>query len=345
MSALSPPPGSVVDILAVGNALIDLTVEVDDAAIRRHALPKGDMLLTDAARFRHILDDVGAPTRVSYGGTACNTAAGMAAFGRSAAFIGKVADDDLGTMLRRQLAAAQVAFPTASLPGPHATACCLILVTPDGQRTGVTHLGACGELGEDDVADREPGSIRVVLTEAYLLDRPRSAKAFDRALALARRCGARTALTLADPYCVARNRARLRAIVTAGAVDVLFANEAEILALTEAGAAEAALRTLAPSVPICAVTRGAQGSMIQAGGRIRSTPAMAANVVDATGAGDLYAAGVLTGLLAGLDVADASMLGAASAAEAVSHFTARPAVPLAPLLAAHISRLGPGRPD
>ncbi len=320
------------DILAVGNALIDLTVEVDDDAIRRHRLPKGDMLLTDAARFRQILSDVGPPLRASYGGTACNTAAGLAAFGRRAAFVGKVADDDLGTLLRAQLAAADVTFVTASLPQPYATASCLILVTPDGQRTGVTHLGACGELGADDLEPRPDGAVGIVMTEAYLLDRPRSAAALNRALSFGRLSGAKVALTLADPHCVGRHRAQLAAILRARAVDILFANEAEAQALTGAADTKAALRLLAPSVPLCAVTQGAKGSLIQAGGTVHHTPAPEVDVVDATGAGDLFASGVLAGLLAGLDVPAAARLGAAAAAEAVSHFTSRPVSSLAPLL-------------
>jgi sugar/nucleoside kinase (ribokinase family) len=318
-----------IDVLGIGNAIVDLVVEVDDATIRRHALPRGDMLLTDAGRFAAVLADVEPVDHVCYGGAACNTMGGLAAFGRNVRFIGKVASDPLGDILQREIAAAGVRYDVAPLAaGELATASCLILVTPDGQRTGVTHLGACGELSLADVPERVIAGASLTFLEAYSLDRPPSAQVLWRAGRTARAAARRLAFTLSDPNCVARNRAEIVSFLTAAAVDILFANESEALTLTQAAdlpTALAALRKLAPTI---AVTRGAAGAVIVAGDATAEIAARPAEPVDTTGAGDLFAAGFLAGWLDNRGAAQAGALGACAAAAIIGHFGSRPRAPL-----------------
>ncbi len=321
-----------IDVLGIGNAIVDLVVAVDDETIRRHALPRGDMLLTDAGRFAAVLADVAPVDHVCYGGAACNTMGGLAAFGRNVRFIGKIATDPLGDILRREIAAAGVRYDVAPLAGGElATASCLILVTPDGQRTGVTHLGACGELCLADAPDSVIADASLTFLEAYSLDRRPSAQVLWRAGHTARAAGRRLALTLSDAHCVARNRAEILGFLAATGVDILFANEGEALTLVGAAdlpAALAALRKLAPTV---AVTRGAAGAVIVVGDATVEVAARPAEAVDTTGAGDLFAAGFLAGWLENRTAAQAGALGARAAAAIIGHLGARPRASLGAL--------------
>jgi sugar/nucleoside kinase (ribokinase family) len=314
-----------VDILGIGNALVDLLVEVDDAFIARHRLPRGDMLLCDAERFAAVHAEAGPPRSVAHGGNAGNTSGAAAAFGLRARFIGKVAEDALGDLFRRELASAGVTYDTVALPqGPLATASCLILVTPDGQRTGVTHLGACGELDAGDVSEDAVAAARLTFLEAYLLDCPRSAAALHKAAALARPRGRALALTLSDPTCVARHRGEILDLLRAGAVDILFGNASEAIALTGAAGLDAAVAALRVLAPALAITRGAAGALVVANGAEFEIAAAPARVVDTTGAGDHFAAGFLVGWLAGLSPARAGSLGAQAAAAVIGHLGAKP---------------------
>ena len=319
------------DVVGIGNAIVDVLAHADDAFLEREGLAKGTMALIDAARADALYGRMGPGVEMS-GGSAANTLAGVASLGGRAAYFGKVRDDQLGGIFAHDIRAAGVHFPTAPATAGAGTARCLILVTGDAQRTMSTYLGACVELGPDDVDEGTVAASAVTYLEGYLFDPPRAREAFVKAAEIARRNGRRVALSLSDPFCVDRHRDALRLFVREH-VDVLFANEVEILSLTGADDFQGALDMIRGTVPIAALTRSAAGSVVATADAVHTVAAApVARVVDTTGAGDLYAAGFLYGLTAGRDLAACGRIGAVAAAEVISHFGARPETPLADLV-------------
>ena len=312
-----------IDVVGIGNAIVDVIAHADEAFLEKEALVKGTMALIDAERAEALYRMMG-PAIEASGGSTANTMAGIASLGGSGAFIGKVRDDLLGQVFRHDLTAQGVRFDTpAATEGP-ATARCLILVTPDGQRTMNTFLGACAELGPDDIDPEIVGMAQVTYLEGYLFDPPLAQKAFRNAAAIAHGAGKKVALSLSDPFCVDRHRSAFRDLV-AGHVDILFANEAEICSLYETDDFAAAAAAVRGRVAIAALTRSADGSVVFANGeehRVKAAPV--ARVVDSTGAGDLYAAGFLYGLTRGLPLPICGAIGSLCAAEIIAHVGARP---------------------
>lgn len=310
------------DILGIGNAIVDVLARADDAFLDRHDMRKGGMTLIDAEQAGRIYAAM-PPAQEASGGSAANTCAVAAMLGARVAFIGKVADDQLGGVFAHDIRAGGVAFDTPPLDNGAPTARCLILVTGDGQRTMNTFLGACVALGEGDVDAALVGDAKVTYLEGYLFDPPAAQAAFRKAAAAARAAGRKVALTLSDPFCVHRHRDAFRALVRED-VDILFANEAEIAALYEAEF-DAAAEAVRAEVAIAALTRSEQGSMVVAGGETVRVEAAPAKVVDTTGAGDAYAAGFLAAWARGEGLAACGALGSRAAAAAISQMGARPA--------------------
>lgn len=320
------------DILGIGNAIVDVLAREQEGFLAAHAMERGTMNLIDAAKAEAIYAGMG-PGVESSGGSAGNTCAVAAALGARVGFLGKVADDMLGQTFAHDIRAAGVAFPTAPLSGGAPTARCLILVAPDGHRTMNTFLGACVHFGEADVDEAAVASAAVTYLEGYLFDPPAAQAAFRRAASIAHGAGRQIALTLSDPFCVGRHRSAFRELVREQ-VDILFANEAEILSLYETDDFAEAMERARAEVAIVALTRSEQGSVVLAGPRTETVAAVPTTVVDTTGAGDAYAAGFLAALTRGLDLAECGRWGSVAAAEIISHFGARPQAELKALVGA-----------
>jgi len=310
------------DILGIGNAIVDVLAPSDDAFLAARKLAKGGMQLISTEEAEALYAAM-PPGVESSGGSAGNTCAVAAALGAKVGFLGKVAEDQLGAVFAHDIRAAGVHFPTAPLKGGAPTARCLILVTPDGQRTMNTYLGACVTFGPGDVDPEEVARAQVVYLEGYLFDPPEAQAAFRAAAKAAHAAGRQVALTLSDPFCVGRHRAAFRDFVQKE-TDILFANEAEILSLYETDDFEAAAAQVAREVKIAALTRSEQGSVILAGGERHVVAAQPTTVVDTTGAGDAYAAGFLAALTRGLPLPECGRWGSIAAAEVISHYGARP---------------------
>ncbi len=311
------------ELVGIGNAIVDVLSRTDDHFLRSHGIARGAMTLIDAARAEDLYEAMGPGVEVS-GGSVANATAGFAALGGRAAYIGKVKDDQLGRVFAHDIRSTGVRFTTPMAADGDATARCLVLVTSDGQRSMNTYLGACVQLSEADVDPDLIAAAKIVYLEGYLWDPPAAKKAFRKAMALAHEAGGEVALTLSDSFCVERWRAEFRELVDHH-VDILFANEAELLALFETQDFEAALGALHGRVKVAAVTRSEQGSVILHDGaahRIDAEPV--ARVVDATGAGDLYSAGFLYGYARGYDLPTAGRIASICAAEVISHYGARP---------------------
>jgi sugar/nucleoside kinase (ribokinase family) len=322
---------SSLDILGIGNAIVDVLAPTDDAFLTARDLPKGGMQLISTEQAEALYAAMPAGVESS-GGSAGNTCAVAAALGARVGFLGKVAQDQLGGVFAHDIRAAGVHFPTAPLVDGAPTARCLILVTPDGQRTMNTYLGACVTFGPEDVDPAEVARAQVVYLEGYLFDPPAAQAAFRAAAKAAHDAGRQVALTLSDPFCVGRHRAAFREFVAAE-TDILFANEAEILSLYETEDFEAAAAQAAREVKIAALTRSEHGSVILAGGARHVIAAQPTKVVDTTGAGDAYAAGFLAALTRGLPLPECGRWGSIAAAEVISHFGARPQANLKELVA------------
>ena len=322
---------TALDIRGIGNAIVDVLARADDAFLAAQDMTRGAMTLIDTARAERIYAAMG-PGVESSGGSAGNTCAVAAALGARVGFLGKVADDELGRVFGHDIRAAGVRFPTAPLTGGAPTARCLILVTPDGQRTMNTYLGACVAFGPGDVDEAEVASAGVTYLEGYLFDPPAAQAAFRKAAAVAHGGGRKVALTLSDPFCVGRHRAAFRELVK-GEVDILFANEAELLSLYETADFDAAVRAVRAEVGLAAVTRSERGSLVIAGDAAHEVAAVPTTVVDTTGAGDAYAAGFLAAHARGLPLPECGRWGSVAAAEAISHFGARPQADLQALVA------------
>jgi sugar/nucleoside kinase (ribokinase family) len=320
------------DVLGIGNAIVDVLAHADDAFLARHGLAKGTMTLVEAEQARTLYEAMGPAIEIS-GGSAANTIAGLAALGARSAFIGKLRDDQLGDVFDHDIRALGVTFRTPRAREGAPSARCLVLVTPDAQRTMATYLGASTGLGPDDIDPDLIGAARIVYLEGYLWDPPAAKEAFRHAARLAHAAGGQVALSLSDPFCVARHRADFLRLIESE-VDILFANEAEITALYETDNFEHALRLLRAQCRMAALTRSEKGSVILADEAVHVVPAEPVErVVDTTGAGDLYAAGFLYGLTQGRDLATCGRLGSLIAAEVLTHFGARPDTDLRKLVA------------
>lgn len=314
------------EVVAIGNAIVDVVARCDDAFLESIGAPKGSMQLVDAATTSAIYAKMGQGTEIS-GGSAANTAVGFASFDGRGAFIGKVADDEFGRIFRHDIRASHVSFETApvAVEGKE-TSRCLVLVTPDGQRTMNTFLGVSTDLDHGEVDPEVIRNSKIVYLEGYLFDRPEAKAAFRQAVSIARDAGQTVALTLSDSFCVDRHRDEFLELIRSG-IGVLFANEAEILSLYQTDDFDAAAQQACKDCNLAALTRSEKGSVIASEGKVIEIPAEAvSNVVDTTGAGDLYASGFLFGLARGMGLEKAGRLGSFAAAEIIGHMGARPEV-------------------
>jgi sugar/nucleoside kinase (ribokinase family) len=320
-----------IDVLGVGNAIVDVLAEADDDFLAAEGIAKGGMTLIDADRADSLYAHMRPGIEMS-GGSAGNTMAGIASLGGRGAYIGKVRNDQLGAVFAHDIRAIGVRFDSAPLDVGPPTARCLILITPDAQRSMNTFLGASTLLSVEDIDPALVRAAEVTYLEGYLFDRPEAKEAFFLAARLAHDAGRKVALTLSDTFCVERHHAEFSKLVAE--VDILFANEGEARALTGAGSFADAARALAARCPVACVTHGAEGSVIFADGAAHQIAAAPIErLVDTTGAGDLYAAGVLFGLTHGHGPALAGRIGSIAAAEAISHVGPRPQQSLKALVA------------
>ncbi len=319
------------DVCGIGNAIVDVLAYCDLDFIETMKLNKGTMTLIDAARAQQLYEAMG-PAIEASGGSAANTIAGIASLGGKAAFIGKIGNDQLGGIFRHDIRAAGVHFATPSATSATPTARCMIFVTPDAERTMNTYLGTCVELTPEDVDPEIVRHARVTYLEGYLWDPPQAKLAFLKAADIAHKAGREIALSLSDPFCVRRYLKEFQDLVR-DHVDILFANEHEIMALWECDDFDRALEATRAACDLAAITRSEKGSIVLAPGEIHAIPAWPVpRVVDVTGAGDLYAAGFLHGYTTGRNYAQCGRIAAIAAAEIIGHFGARPQIPLAELL-------------
>ena len=316
------------DVLGIGNAIFDVLVQTDDGFLARHGMTKGGMALIDEARALAIYGDMGPAIEMS-GGSAANTIVGIASLGARTAFIGKVKDDQVGQLYSHDIKAANVAFTTPAAAGGSATGCSYILVTPDGERTMNTYLGAAQELTSGDIDPAEVAASAIVYLEGYLWD-PKNAKdAFLKASKIAHDAGRQVALTLSDAFCVDRYRGEFLDLMRGGTVDLIFANEAELQSLYQTADFDTALTQLRNDVALGVVTRSEKGCVVATKSGVTAVPAFPIEkLVDTTGAGDLFAAGFLFGLVRGAGYENCGRLGALAAAEVIQHIGARPQVSL-----------------
>ena len=319
------------DVVGVGNAIVDVIAQTDETDLARLDLNKGTMTLIDDAQAEWLYSEMNAGMETS-GGSAANTLAGIASLGGRGAYIGKVRDDQLGEVFSHDIKAVGVDYPMRPAAEGPSTARCLIFVTPDADRTMQTYLGVSVMLGPEDIDPEKVGGAQITYLEGYLFDRDEAKEAFVKAAELAHAAGRRVALTLSDPFCVDRHRASFQQLVE-GHVDIVFANHDEITSLYETDSFDEAVGKLVGKVDIAAITRGADGSVIVTPDEVVEVAAEPVEkVVDTTGAGDLYAAGVLHGLTQGYELAVAGRIGSICAAEVISHYGARPEVSLQDLV-------------
>lgn len=315
------------DVVGIGNAIIDLLAHAEDDFLTDQKLAKGAMTLIDEDTAERLYGAMGPATRAS-GGSAGNTIAGLGSLGASCGYIGKLRDDELGAAYRHDLLAAGVRFTTPMAQDGPSTARCIIFVTSDAERTMNTYLGACVNLTAADIDESLVAAAKITYLEGYLYDEPHAKDAFHRASDIAHKAGRKVSLSLSDAFCVERHRADFLELI-ANRIDILFANETELLALFQTDDLDAALDKVAAMVDLAAVTLGSKGSIVVQGSeRVTSPAAPVARVVDTTGAGDLYAAGFLYGLTRDLPLAECARIAGLAAAEVISHFGARPETPL-----------------
>ena len=347
-------PEPTYDVLAIGNAIVDVMARTEEDFLLAEGLSKSTMHLIDAARaealhghmkraagialpgetlidarraeaFRTAIAD---PIEKS-GGSAGNTAAGVTSLGGRAAFIGKVADDPLGQLYRHDMHDSGVYFETAPLVGGPPTARSMILITPDGERTMNTYLGACHWLGPDDIDEAVVKASAITYLEGYLWDPPAAKKAFSRAASVAHQAGRKVSLTLSDAFCVDRFRAEFLDLIRTGTIDILFANDSELRSLYETSSLDAAVASVAADCALTAVTVGSEGALVVTSDGVAKIPATPVDTVaDLTGAGDLFASGFLFGVARGMDLTKAARLGTIAASEVIGHIGPRPAVSL-----------------
>jgi sugar/nucleoside kinase (ribokinase family) len=324
------------DVLAIGNAIVDIIADTTDAFIASEGLTKGSMQLIDEERAKTLYDHMG-PAREISGGSAANTLAGMARLGHKTAFIGQVAGDQLGEVFAHDIRAGGIHFDVPARQGAPSTARCYILVTPDAQRTMNTFLGASQYLPAR-LIDRELiESAAILYLEGYLWDPEEPRAAMRSAIDIARGAGRKVALTLSDAFVIARHGPDFLAEMEAGRIDILFANAVEICALAGTEDFETAVAAIAARVPLLVCTRGERGAIaVQDGVRTEVAAEPVAQLVDTTGAGDLFAAGVFAGIAQGRSMADCLTMGAVCAAEIISHYGARPEADIAALVKARL---------
>ena len=312
------------DVLGIGNAIVDVIARTDDDFLVAQKMQKGGMALIDEARAKAIYDAMGPAMQIS-GGSAANTIAGVASFGARAAFVGKVKDDEVGRIFRHDITKAGVTFDTKAAADGPSTARSYIMVTPDGERTMNTFLGAAQNLHPDDIDDKQIADAAITYLEGYLWD-PKDAKdAFLKAARIAHGANRMVSLTLSDAFCVDRYRAEFLRLLRDGVVDLLFANEAELKSLYETADFDTAIVALRKDAKLAAVTRSEKGCVVVSRDKVEAVPAAPiVKLVDTTGAGDLFAAGFLTGIARGRDHITAGKLGALAAAEVIQHLGARP---------------------
>ena len=314
-------------VVGIGNAIVDIIARCDEAFLSNHGMEKGFMQLISAVQAEALYGDVGTAIEQS-GGSAANTCAGIASFGGKCAFIGRVAGDQFGTVFAHDIRAIGVAYDTPSSDAGLPTARCLVLVTPDGERTMNTFLGASTQLGASDMDGDRITSAQVTYLEGYLFDKDEAKTAFHEAAKLARAAGRKVALTLSDAFCVDRHRDDFLSFVRGG-VDILFANESEITSLYQMNSFDDAAGAVRAECEIAVLTRSEAGAVIISGNDTILVPAEPVEkVADATGAGDLYAAGFLYGLTQDRSLEECGKLGALAASEIISHIGARPEVSL-----------------
>ena len=319
--------GSDFDVLCIGNAIVDVIARVEEDFVSRHGLVKGSMNLIDEARAEDLYAAMGQAIEVS-GGSAGNTAAGVASLGGKAAYFGKVKDDQLGAIFRHDMRAQGVTYDTPpALDGP-ATARSFILVTPDSERTMNTYLGACVNFTAKDVDRKTVEAAQVTYMEGYLWDRPEAKEAFKLAARVARGAGRKTSITLSDSFCVERHRESFLDLIR-NDIDIVFANEAETKSLYQTQNFDSAMKAIARDCPVAVLTRSEKGCIVVRGEEVHVIPAYpVSTVVDVTGAGDLFAAGFLRGFTSGKTLPEAARLGSVAAAEVISHIGARPEINL-----------------
>ncbi|MEM6624634.1 MAG: adenosine kinase [Pseudomonadota bacterium] len=319
------------DAVAIGNAIVDVVARVDDPFLAANGVEKGVMTLIDQERALSLYDAMPPAEEIS-GGSAANTAAGMAALGCSAGFIGRVKQDQLGQIFSHDIRAIGVEYQGPQAADGPETSRCLVAVSPDGERSMSTFLGASIGLVADDINVDMLGRAKWLYLEGYLFDTPEAKAAYSRAIWATKKAGGKTSITLSDPFCVDRHRDDFRRLIK-NEIDLLFANKAELLSLCKASDLEYALDVIAEDVEVAAITLSEQGSVIVRGRDRTWVPAQKVDVLDTTGAGDLFAAGFLSGLAQGVDDAQAARMGAIAAGEVISHLGARPEADLKALMA------------
>jgi adenosine kinase len=321
------------DVLGIGNAIVDVIARAEDDFLVAQGMHKGGMALIDEARAQAIYAAMG-PATESSGGSAANTIVGVTSFGGRAAFVGKVRDDELGKTFAHDIRAARVAFDTKPANDGPSTARCYIMVTPDGERTMNTYLGAAQDLRAGDLDEAQIAASEVVYLEGYLWDPPQAKEAFVKAADIAHKNGRRVALTLSDAFCVDRYRGEFLDLIRKGTVDIIFANEHELRSLYQTADFETGAKALRNDAKLAVVTRSEKGCVVIGKDAVEAVPALPVEqVADVTGAGDLFAAGFLVGLARGKDHRTAARLGGLAAAEVIQHIGARPAVSLKALAA------------
>jgi len=321
------------DVLGIGNAIVDVLARAEDDFLVAQGMRKGAMALIDEARAESIYAAMGPAIEIS-GGSAANTIVGVASLGARAAFIGKVKDDALGKVFSHDIRAAGVGFATSPAADGPSTARCYVLVTPDGERTMNTYLGAAQHLRADDIDEAMVGDAAITYLEGYLWDPPEAKAAFKRAAQIAHAAGRRVALTLSDAFCVDRYRDEFIDLIRSGTVDIVLANEGELRSLYQTADFDSAVAELRADASLAVVTRSEQGCLVVTRDGTQAVPASTVErVVDTTGAGDLFAAGFLSGLARGRDHVTCAKLGALAAGEVIQHLGARPEVSLKALAA------------
>jgi adenosine kinase len=323
------------DVLGIGNAIFDVLVQTDEGFLASHGMTKGGMALIDEARAGSIYRDMGPATKMS-GGSAANTIVGIANLGARAAYVGKVRDDEVGRLYTHDIRAAQVAFETRAAASGPATGCSYILVTPDGERTMNTYLGAAQDLTPADIDEAQIAASAIVYLEGYLWDPASAKEAFVKASTIAHGAGRQVALTLSDSFCVDRYRDEFLGLMRNGTADLIFANEAELHSLYQTSDFDTALTQLREDVKLGVVTRSEKGCVVVSAEGVISVPAFPIEkLVDTTGAGDLFAAGFLFGLVRNAGHEQAGRLGGLAAAEVIQHIGARPQTSLKELAQKH----------
>ncbi len=316
---------AVFDVLTIGNAITDVLAESDDGFLEREGMTKGIMHLIEGERADYLYDLMPESKQQKSGGSAANTAAGVTSLGGRAAFVGKVADDDIGRFYTEDLQDAGVSYTTTWLEHGAGSGRSMILITPDGERTMNTYLGACHDLTEQDIHEDDISGAAITFMEGYLWDPPEAKRAFVKAAAIAHNHGRATAITLSDPFCVNRYRWEFLDLMRSRTVDYVFANLEELKALYGTDDVAAAVRQIGSDCRIAAVTMGPKGAMAVRNGEIFTAPAYPVEqVADVTGAGDLFASGFLLGIARDMDMIKALQLGAMAASEVISHVGARP---------------------